>query len=399
MNITKHRTCFYLIFTAIFLCFSFKTSAELISSDVFNYSLDLPEMFEIADCSTDERSVLFEHRLLPIQVVIRVWEAEKYPSSETALKSTIEKLSGVGEVSKIRWRNADCALANFDTDEKAFGLKTSGWAICAPLPRTKDFLTILCYAPQEKARDIEQFMLSILDSVMIDRASFRESGIITSFAFPKSQTQKINLVIDNKKISTTLDKDDAEANQFVIDREFEVFKLFVNQKCWKEAWQRFYRVIAKDASGRLKKAAFDIHTELYASLNQEEQKDSETLIAQKLLTWTQGLEYQRKSATQDKADLLNIPDTLQGKGSDCDSRSMLLMCLYKNMNIDSVMLISNVYSHAMIAVYLEGKMGQTYNLDQKDYLFGETTAPNLTFGMLSADMQDRSKWIPVELYD
>ena len=40
-----------------------------------------------------------------------------------------------------------------------------------------------------------------------------------------------------------------------------------------------------------------------------------------------------------------------------------------------------------------------YTLDEKEYLFGETTAKNVTLGMIAADMQDRTKWIPVELYD
>ncbi|WP_147615899.1 hypothetical protein [Treponema pectinovorum] len=399
MNKFSGKIRFYFVLAAIFLTFSSKASAELVSSSVFNYSIDLPEMFEIADCSSDERSVLFEHRLLSVQIIIRVWEGEKYNSSDLALSSTVEKLSGNAEISKIRWRNADCSIAKFTTDEKAIGQKTSGWGICAPLQKTNDFLTVLCFCPQEKFHDIEQFMLSILDCVMIDRASFAEAGIITNFAFPKTQNQKVELKIDGKNISTSLDKDDSEANQFVIDREFEVFKIFINQKCWKEAWQRFYRIIAKDAAGRLKKAAFDIYTNLYDSLSEQEKKDSQALIAQKLLTWTQNLEYQRRSTTKDKADLLNIPDTLLGKGSDCDSRSMLLMCLYKNMDIDSIMLISNTYSHAMVAAFLEGKLGQAYNLDKKDYLFGETTAQNLTFGMISGDMQDRSKWIPVELYE
>ena len=67
--------------------------------------------------------------------------------------------------------------------------------------------------------------------------------------------------------------------------------------------------------------------------------------------------------------------------------------------MDSVMYISVEYSHAMAGVYLEGKQGQYFELDGKKYLTGETTAKDLTWGMISANMQDRSKWIPVELYD
>ena len=53
----------------------------------------------------------------------------------------------------------------------------------------------------------------------------------------------------------------------------------------------------------------------------------------------------------------------------------------------------------MVGINLPGKQGQTYSLEGKEYLFGETTAKNLTFGMIAKDMQDRKNWIPVELYE
>lgn len=53
----------------------------------------------------------------------------------------------------------------------------------------------------------------------------------------------------------------------------------------------------------------------------------------------------------------------------------------------------------MVGINLPGKQGQAYTLDGKEYLFGETTAKKLTFGMIAKDMQDRSKWISVELYE
>ncbi len=384
------KTTKIFIFCIFFSFFTLKANAELVSSSIFNYQIDLPEMFELTDCSQDERSVLFRHRLLPVQTVIRVWSQENFKDSKEALQKTQEKLTATGEIAPLKWRNRNCAVSQIELSEKALGEKMSGWAVCIPLIQSKDFLTVLSFAPEEKAYDCEQFILSVLDSVMIDRGSFTENGIITAFAFPKAGTKKITLNIDGKKIETTLDKDDAQANQFVVDREFAVFKLFVNQDCWKEAWQRFYRMIAKDGMARVKKAAFDIS-------NASECSDD--VLAQKLLNWVQEFSYERPSATAEKADFTNIPATLEGKGSDCDSRSMLLMLLYKNLGLDSVMFISVDYSHAMVGINLPGKQGQTCRLDGKEYLFGETTAKKLTFGMIAEDMQDRSKWIPVELYE
>ena len=383
-----------LFFTSIILVlhsfFAFNAAAECVSSDIFNYTVDFPEMFLIEDCTQDERSILFKHQLLDVQAVIRVWPKDIYKTSEHALSDTLKKLSAEGKPASLKWRNKDCAVTQLTISEKSLGNKMAGWGVSIPLPSGEDILTMLSFAPEDKSYDCEQFILSLLDSIMIDRGSYHEAGIITSFAFPKKGDKKLTLNIAGKKINTRLDEDDSQANQFVIDREFAVFKLFVNQNCWKEAWQRFYRMIARDAMGRVKTVSFDIASAL---------NTSDDVLAQTLLSWTQGFNYERPSATADRADFTNIPDTLAGKGSDCDSRSMLLMVLFKNLGLDSVMFISVDYSHAMNGVCLEGKQGQTYTLDSKDYLFGETTAKDITYGMLPADMQDRSKWIPVELYD
>lgn len=388
------------ILAAFFLIFpSFYSFSELVSSSVYGYSIDFPEMSEISDMTEDESSILFTHKLLPVQTAIKVWPQENFQNSTQALYKTLEKLSATGEISTAKWRNRECAVSQITISEKALGTKMRGWGTSIPLPDKKSFLTVISFAPEDKAYNCEQFILSILDSIMVDRGSFKESGLITAFAFPKAGQKNITLTIAGKKINTVLDKDDSEANQFVVDREFSVFKLFVNQKCWKEAWQRFYRIIAKDGMGRTKRAAFDISNALTEDCQKESPDFPEAALAQKLLTWTQNFNYERKSSSSDRADFTNIPATLEGAGSDCDSRSMLLMLLYKNLGLDSIMFISTQYSHAMVGINLPGKQGQTYSLDGKEYLFGETTAKNLTFGMIAKDMQDRKNWIPVELYE
>lgn len=393
MKTERKNKLFGLFFIAITLLLFTPLNAEVISSDIYGYSIDFPEGFSIADCSQDERSVLFEHTMVPVQAVIRVWPSDSTKNSADCLNSTLKKLSASGEVSEVRWRTRDCSLSKISVPQNVLGQEMQGWAVCIPLPSETDYLCVISYCPKDKFYDLEQFLLSILDSIMIDRASRREAGIITTFAFPKTSPVDITLNIAGQKINTQIDKDDSQANQFVVDREFAVFKIFASTNLWKEAWQRFYRLIAKDAMGRVKKPAFDISAALFNS------EADELTVAQALLTWTQGFGYERASATPDKADFTNIPAVLAGSGSDCDSRSMLLMTLFKNMNIDSVMYISVEYSHAMAGVYLEGKQGQYFELDGKKYLTGETTARDLTWGMISANMQDRSKWIPVELYD
>ena len=152
---------------------------------------------------------------------------------------------------------------------------------------------------------------------------------------------------------------------------------------------------------RVKKVSFDIYTALRETSEKKDPKNPDAAFAQILLNWVQYFKYERKSSTYDKADIESIPAILEGGSSDCDGRSLLLMCILKNCSIDACMFLSAQYSHALLGVYFPDKLGQTIKVDDgangKDYLVGETTTKDLTFGLIAADMTDRKNWLPVEL--
>ena len=179
-----------------------------------------------------------------------------------------------------------------------------------------------------------------------------------------------------------------------------MFKFYVDNNLPEvyDAWVRFYRLVGKDAAMRLKKASFDIYSSLKNEAHKKDSENPNAALAQILLNWVQEFSYARATANPNKADITDITSTLLGEGSDCDARSLLLAVLYKNLGIESCIFISSEYSHAMVGAYLEGKQGQTISVDGKDFLVGETTAKGLTFGLMDSTMQDRTKWIPVEIY-
>ncbi len=370
--------------------------ADFLTSEKYGYAIDFPEGFNVISGEEDGSSALIQHSFMPVSAMLKVWPAENYKDAKTALTDTYTKLSATGETASFTWRNQNCVIGQFSMENTAVKGKQSGWACAVPLPFNKGMLTLLTYAEDSKAYDADQFMLSVLDSIMIDRGSFHESGLVTQFAFPKKGAEKVNLTIAGKKIVTTLDKEDVEASQFVIDREFQVFKLYVNTKLWKEAWQRFYRQIARDSMGRLKKCAFDIQNALSEEAAKKDPENPDAALAQMLLNWVQYFEYDRTAkSSPDKADIASLPAVLKGKGNDCDARSMLCAVLLKHMGIDSCIFISNTYGHAMLGVNLNGKLGQTIEANGKSYLVGETTAKDLTFGKMDANMADKTKWIAV----
>ncbi|WP_407429519.1 hypothetical protein [Treponema sp.] len=384
--------------------FTFSAFSEIITSEKFNYSIDFPEGYQILDMEEDETTVIFKNKYLEAHALIKVWPDSKFSSSMEALKDTLSRIKATSEYSECIWRRQKCSIASFESqllleDGKA----SSGWAACIPLPQKKGYLSILSYSPKDVFEDLAQIHVSLLDSVLIDAGSFREPGLITAAFYPRKSPKKINFTINNHSISTQIDSIDSEASQFVIDREFAVFSFYASHNLPEmfDAWVRFYRLLARDSMERVKKVSFDIYTALKEDCEKKDTSNPEAALAQTLLYWAQDFKYERKSSTADKADIESIPAILEGGSSDCDGRSLLLMCILKNCSIDSCMFISAQYSHALLGVCLPGKQGQTIHVadenNGKDYLVGETTAKDLTLGLMPASMADRKNWLSVEL--
>lgn len=392
------------LFVLFSVFFSVSVFAEIIISEKFNYSIDFPEGYEILDMESDETTVIFKNRYLDAHALIKVWENAKFASANEALKDTLSRIKATTDFSECMWRRQKCAIATLESALLLDGqTPASGWAACIPLPQKKGYLTILSYAPKQVAQDVGQVLISVLDSVLIDTGSFREPGLITTAFYPRNAPKKIQLSINNTQIRTQIDSIDIEASQFVIDREFAIFAFYASHNLPEmfDAWVRFYRLIARDSMERVKKPSFDIYTSLKEACEKKDSDNPDAALAQMLLTWAQSFNYERKSSTPDKADIESIPAILEGGASDCDGRSLLLMCILKNCSVDSCMFVSAEYSHAILGVYFPDKMGQTIRVDDenggKDYLVGETIDKDVTLGLLRANMADKSKWIPVEL--
>jgi hypothetical protein len=86
-----------------------------------------------------------------------------------------------------------------------------------------------------------------------------------------------------------------------------------------------------------------------------------------------------------------------GASGDCDSRAMVAAIALERLGIDSILMVSSQYSHALLGVDVEGG-GQRFEFGGKKYLVGETTA-KVGIGMVPADMADWSKWMGIQLGD
>ena len=375
----------------LFLIFFAATQsfAEPITDRDFGFSLDVPEGFEISDYTQDGMSYIFSHPNIPVTLIMKITGEPDAQDSREVLKTNLAKLSAKGDTDSFLWSGKTCGISNFSMQ---IDTSYTGWAVTAPVKITGYYVLLLCYAPSDKP-GCEQFIISTLNSLCINDDLKNTPGIITSYAFPAEGRKTISVKIGDKQIKTSLDKIDEEAAKFTVDLEYAVLNLYANHKMWKEAWQRYYRMVYRDNAGRLEQAAADIYNALYPDLKMKYHQDADIKYAQSLLTWVQGFGYQR-AGTKNESDFTSLPAAISGKGSDCDSRSMLVSALLNYTGIDTAILISREYSHAITVTDIPAP-GQTFTMENgREYLMGETTA-KVTWGTIAANHADRTKWMCV----
>ena len=379
--------CFFLLFfTKIH-----QVQAEIIKDLDYGFSLDIPEGFILEEQTPDGNSLLFSHPNIPVTFVVKI-SNEKIDEISQILQQSMNKLSAEYEIDKIIWSEQKCAISSFTMK---LDQNYEGWAVSVPLKMPYSFLTLLCYAPQYLNGGAQQFIISTLNSLSLEYCNQKKtSGIFTEYAFPKEEKKQLCLEIAGEKINTYIDNVDISASQFIVDLEFAVLSLYANHKLWKEAWQRYYRMIYRDCLPRIEQVSIDIFNKLYPLAEKKDFENADIVFAQYILSWVQTFEYQREQ-TKNSSDFTPLPKVLCGEGNDCDSRSMLVSAILNLCGYDTIMLISREYSHAITATSIEAP-GQKYHLKEnnKDYIFGETTA-KVTWGLIAQDQSDRTKWIPI----
>lgn len=380
------------LFTAVHSLF-----AEIISSQNYQFAIDLPEGFVLSDTDGNGTAYEFTHSVLPIQTAVRLYESSRYASAYSALSDSLHKLSGRGELSNFNWRNTQSSIAQF-TMEPFPSQRQYGWGLAIPIPAVNSILVILAYTPESIGDTLDPILLSILDSVYTDRGSYFTAGPVTSFAFPATESQSVDLCIyDNTVIQTQIQKDDAEANKFVIEREFSILQTFFTIKelspYLMESYKRYYRLIFRDGYDRLKQASFDIYNYLNETLNTDGitiEQEREQQILTILLDWVQNMQYGRDLSG---SDFTPLPLVLQGQKSDCDGRVMLLAVLLTHMNFKTALFVSPEKGHAILGVACD-LPGFKFSVDGIEYLMCETIE-NVTPGLIPQNMSDPNVWLVV----
>lgn len=366
--------------------------AEFYSSSYYGWNLDLPEGFVVKDASDDGLSFYLEHEFMKVRVAIKMFPVERYERSDLAMEDVLNKLNADGEIDGFLWNGRHASIAQYTFQLPGNDTAQSGWGVSVTTEQKPIHFVVLCYADKNVADDCQQFILSAVDSLCLNQKDFRLPGVVTSYAFNSGETQNVKIKVGDKDVFALVPVQAKESGRFVIDREFSVLTLYAKQKQWKEAWQRYYRLVFREAYSRLDSAAQSIYAALSSDALTKNPSNPNVEICKKLLAWTQDFGYQRKQDTSDFNDLTSV---LQNQGSDCDSRALLLCVLMEHYGVKTELFVSGVYSHALFGVDLPYP-GARIMVDGTNYLLCETTAP-VDMGMVAKEQSETKNWISVDL--
>jgi hypothetical protein len=378
-------------FSLFFLILSGAAQAMQISFPSWGFFTDLPEEYEIAD--GDMKSVYSFASPAGAIVNIRAYQAGAYQSVE-ALASAIQKqLNNRGEADVFEYRGKKAIILELDFSLGDAAI--SGFGLCLELdgasasrtaPGTP-FLLALAYGDTADG-DLTALHLSSLDSIAPDAGSLHAPGPIVVYSFPRGARK--TMVLAGGAGEAAFFEHDAEAAQFVVDREDAVLRRYLQTPLWKEAWMRFYRTIYRDSFERIQNAAFALERSWNMTAGDNGTLANGRAFAGAILKWVQGFQYERDLEGSDFVNLVTA--AIEGRG-DCDSRALLWAVIMEQAGVRAGIMVSVEYSHAMGIVDVDGE-GARFPLAGKSWLVAETTA-HVDIGLIGQSMSDSNKWIGI----
>jgi hypothetical protein len=368
--------------------------AEQLKSKL-GYFVDMPSGFQLKDGDNKSRYAFVDPKDV-MEFDIVGYEPGRFADLETLASQTLAKLGSKGETTAYGYEGRKAILAELSFAPG--GQAQKGYAIFIGGRRSasgkgavdEDDYLLLAYAPAGQFDAYSDFILSCLDSFSVDQAARRAPGPVSQFTLdwpPKYDKTKTVALPTGAQAELPWSDEEAQQEADTINREYRVLTAYAGAEgLWQDAWARFYRMAYRESAPRMDRLTLEV-SRLVPS-------GDKTEIARRILAWTQGFVYERDEKGSDFVPPL--VSAYEGKG-DCDSRAVVAAIVLERLGIDSILMVSHEYSHAMLGVDVEGG-GQRFPFNGKQYLVGETTA-EVGLGMIAKDMADWSKWMGINLGD
>ncbi|MDR2942934.1 MAG: hypothetical protein LBV17_10120 [Treponema sp.] len=364
------------IFILILILHPFFVFAEGLYSPTWGFSLDLPEYYEYTEGDGKDRFSFNGPEGAKFDLIIY---NGAYANVKEMAEDITKKLGSKGEIDYFKYHEKQAAVLELN-----FGGDKSGWGLCVELAETKGsrppFLLALAYGPAGKT-DLNLFHFSALDSIAPSDAEKLYPGPITEYSYPR--TEQIIIPIANSGATAAVYKNDAEAAQVFIEREYVILTTYMKTPALQKAWLRYYRAIYRDSYARVGNIAL-------ALIKKWGRGTVDRAFAQKALAFVQGFKYERNN---EGSDFLNLVSAAGNGNGDCDSRAILWAIILKYADIRAAMMVSPKFSHAMGLADIAGA-GARFEAYETKWLVAETTS-NVDIGLIDKEQADPKNWFGV----
>ncbi|MDC7218799.1 MAG: hypothetical protein PQJ59_02600 [Spirochaetales bacterium] len=248
---------------------------------------------------------------------------------------------------------------------------------------------VIAFSPQQDYEKTFRYILSCLDSFAPGEEARRYPGVISRMTYQEENAvyEKKTDFLDGRALVYDYDEVEFQASQTVIEREAVILTNYESGSSEAAfAWDRYYKLIYRDNYSRLEP--------IYHSLKPHMAGKSDLEVAESLLDWLQGFEY---GSSNTFSDLLSPLESLVSGVGDCDSLALAYLILLDYFEIEGILLVSEVYHHAMAGVAVE-RGGYTFPFRGKSYLVTELTK-DVEMGMIAQNMSDPQGWLGISLTD
>lgn len=154
-----------------------------------------------------------------------------------------------------------------------------------------------------------------------------------------------------------------------------------------EFWGEIYRTIIKKTGSQVETIADGLKE---IAINEKLNNND---LLWMTITMVQNITYK---IPEEKYGIIPPIVSIAREYGDCDTTTILLHSILKQLGFDSVLFYSRVYAHAMLGINTNAT-GEYKTLNALNYYFLEVTNPGWSIGQVSTEFNDLDKWFLIEL--
>lgn len=175
--------------------------------------------------------------------------------------------------------------------------------------------------------------------------------------------------------------------------------ILINMESYENFWGTVYHELVKESRDHL-----DFLVDSLADIALQEELSRRDL-AEMIVTFVQDIPYsyvRQEDCSQTEnhgkpcvgniaLGLLSPYEFIHSLYGDCDTRAVLIYAMLERLGFDPMIVISNEYAHAMLALHIPA-VGDHLRYRGKNYYFWETTGKGWPLGMLPPNSNNINYW-------